>query len=136
MRAAAGDSSSDDEKYHSGSLVGTATHMVGAIVDGEEDNTLPMVLTAHATEPKKKEGHVTNQNSVVEAVMTHSFDTKRTYVIHDGSGRIDRMLLADVFGDRHMLTNIRTVPSKMRIVCNADEVVVTQMGDQKGCRPI
>lgn len=46
------------------------------------------------------------------------------------------MSSVDVFEDRRMLTNIRTVSRKMRIACNAGEVVVTQMGDLKKYGPV
>ncbi|MEM1009857.1 MAG: hypothetical protein AAGJ35_12745 [Myxococcota bacterium] len=68
--------------------------------------------------------------------MTHSFNTKRAYVIPEGSVELDIMSSVDVFGDKRLLTNIRTVGSKMKIICNAEAVVVTQMGDLGGYGPV
>lgn len=45
-----------------------------------------------------------------------------------GSVGPDGMSSADLFGERCLLTNIRTVKSWMKIVVNADTMTVTQMG--------
>lgn len=66
---------------------------------------------------------------MVENVMTHSFNNSLAQVTTVGSARLDSMSSADVFVNRKMLTNIRTVSKKMEISCDAGTTVVTQMRD-------
>lgn len=75
---------------------------------------------------------LSQDGGVAEGVRTSSFSRKRGYVIPKGSVGLDSMSSVDVFGERALLTNIRTVSDSMRIVCNAGTVVVTQMGTFKG----
>lgn len=82
-------------------------------------------------------GHITNEaGETTESVMTNSFNSRRAYVIPRGSVGLDSMSSVDVFGERSMLSNIRTVSQKMTIVCNAGAVLVTQMGDLEGYGPV
>lgn len=46
------------------------------------------------------------------------------------------MSSVDVFGDKRLLRNIRTVKNSMKIVCNAGAVVVKHMGDLDGYGPV
>lgn len=78
-------------------------------------------------------GHVMNQqNERIESVMTHSFNKDRSHVIPRGSVGLDSMSSVDVFGDPRLLHNIRKARGRMRIMCNAGEVVVTEIGDLRG----
>lgn len=79
------------------------------------------------------DGHLLSQEGgVVDNVRTNSFDKKRAYVIPKGSVGLDSMSSVDVFGEQRLLSNIRTVPHSMRIICNAGAVLVTQMGTFQG----
>lgn len=55
-------------------------------------------------------GHITNEiGEKVESVMIHSFNRRRACVIPRGSVGLDSMSSVDVFGEKRMLSNIRTV---------------------------
>lgn len=85
------------------------------------------------TEEMANTGHLLGQNGEETTdVTTGSFSEGRAYVIPKGSVGLDSMSSVDVFGERKLLTNIRTVPCSMRIICNAGTVMVTQMGSLKG----
>lgn len=123
------------------SSTGTANHMSRG--DGDESSSDGDEYRVHVTMCmsddevlRNNEGRVTNKDGDVHTVMTHSFNTKREYVIPHNSVGLDSMSSVDVFGNKRMLTNIRTVNSQMRIVCNAGEVVVTKMGDLAGYGPV
>lgn len=75
---------------------------------------------------------LSQEGSVKDKIQTNSFNARRAHVIPDGSVGLDSMSSVDVFGDGRLLTNVHTVLDKMRIVCNAGTVVVTQMGTFRG----
>lgn len=142
---------------------GTMNHMAAADNkehdsdehDSDDDYYRPVMCTTHATMEtneaqkvelsdghgargaKRNTGHIVNESGErVESVMTHSFNSKRAYVIPEGYVGLDSMSSVDVFGDKRLLSNIRTVKEKMTIVCNAGAVVVTQTGDLDGYGPV
>jgi len=139
-----------------GAKQGTMNHMTYAKSDEEDSDDeyyRPMFCTSHSpddnnekpTEARNEKdavraahaGHITNENGEgIESVMTHSFNTRRAHVIPRGSVGLDSMSTVDVFGEKRMLKNIRTVSRKMTIVCNAGAVIVTQMGDLDGYGPV
>lgn len=57
-------------------------------------------------------------------------------MIPDGIVGLDSMSYLDVFVDGRLLNNIRTVPKRMKIICNAGTIVVTKMGDLGGYGPV
>ena len=114
--------------------------------DSDDDYYRPILCTTHVAAGSGEQpdigqanntGHITNESGEkVEIVMTHSFNNKRAYVIPPGSVGLDSMSSVDVFGDKSLLSDIRTVSKKMTIVCNAGAVLVTQMGDLNGYGPV
>lgn len=130
---------------------GSTNHMVAVggakdedEYDSDDEHYRPCLCTAHMISPnsgahasKKNEGRIVGSDGEqIESVMTHSFNSKRAYVIPHGSVGLDSMSSVDVFGDERMLSDIRTVNARMTIVCNAGEVTVTQMGDLQGYGPV
>lgn len=106
--------------------------------DGDEYRCGVTLCTAHETAQEcENSGHVENEGSeVVESVMAHSFNDARAHEITDGSVGLDSISSVDVFGDKRLLANIRPVPKRMKIICNADKTVVTKMGDLGGYGPV
>lgn len=49
---------------------------------------------------------VSQKVKVIETVISHSFNSRRPYVVPDDSLRIDNMLLVEVFSDTRALSNL------------------------------
>lgn len=77
-------------------------------------------------------GHIHQQDGKVTDVTTSSFNEQRASVLPLGSIGLDSMSSVDIFGDKKLLNNIRTVDNTMTIVCNAGTITVNQMGHFAG----
>lgn len=88
-----------------------------------------------ATEPIQDVniGYIHSQDGGIKKdIQTNSFNEGRASVIPKGSVGLDSMSSVDLFGDKHLLSDIETVSDYIRIVCNAGTVMVTQMGTFRG----
>lgn len=73
-------------------------------------------------------GHIHQQDGTIRDVSTSSFNKQRASVIPVGSIGLDSMSSVDIFGNKELLRNIRTVDNTMTVICNAGVITVNQMG--------
>ena len=112
---------SDDDYYRVMMCTSHEEAHVGSVPRTKGQDEIPR-------NPANNIGHIVDESvHKVESVITHSFNRKRGYVIPKGIVGFYSMSTVDVFSEKLLLTNIRTVKTKMKIVCNAGVVVVTQM---------
>lgn len=120
-----------------GDAEGVCNAMVADAADDKADALLEAFEYAFCTSNELAgsgdTGYVHGQDGMKKmSVTTNSFSKERTQVIPKGSIGLDSMSSVDLFGDRHLLTEIATVPDQIRIVCNAGAVTVNQMGMFRG----
>lgn len=100
--------------------------------EGDDAYGYAFCTTSATTEEGTEIGHIHQQDGTVTDEPTSSFSQRRASVIPVGSIGLDSMSSVDIFGDKKLLKNVRTIDNIMTIVCNAGTITVNQMGYFEG----
>lgn len=114
----------DIEKWQKKNFAQTVNQMKtkGSSYSDSDDRIYRVALCMTHEDACYSTGKVVDEDVRIETVMNHLFDDQHASVIPLGSVGIKSMSSVNVFDDRRLLPNMRTVRSRMTNVCNAGEV--------------